>query len=313
MPSPETINDDSWRIDSRTRRRYFWSNVFSALCLLSMVTAVLVLVGLLAAVVYNGAPALRWGLLTDLPSRKPEAAGIYPALLGSLWLIALTALFSVPLGVGAAIYLEEYAAATRWRKLVQVNIANLAGVPSIVYGLLGLALFVRYIAKFDLGGRVWMVGLNLDRVILAGALTLTLVVLPIVILATQEALRAVPNSIRQGSYALGATRWQTVWRQVLPAATPGIMTGVILAVARALGEAAPLVAVGAVGFINQAPSGPMSKFTAMPLQIFNWAARPQEEFHAVASAAILVLVGVLIIMNAGAVWVRYHYGKRIRW
>ena len=197
------------------------------------------------------------------------------------------------------LYLEEYAPASRWRSLVQLNIANLAGVPSIVYGILGLGLFVRALA--------------LQRSILAGALTLTLVVLPIVILAAQESLRAVPDSIRQASYALGATRWQTVWHQVLPAATPGIMTGVILAISRALGEAAPLVAIGAATFITFVPISPTDEFSALPVQIFDWTSRPQPEFHHVAAAAIVVLLTVLILLNATAVYVRYHYGKRIRW
>ena len=235
----------------------------------------------------------------EYPSLYPEEAGIMPALVSSLWLIVLTALFSVPIGVGAALYLEEYASASRWRSLVQLNIANLAGVPSIVYGILGLGLFVRTFA--------------LQRSILAGALTLTLVVLPIVILAAQESLRAVPGSIRQASYALGATRWQTVWHQVLPAATPGIMTGVILAISRALGEAAPLVAIGAATFITFVPMSPTDEFSALPMQIFDWARRPEAEFHYVAAAAIVVLLTVLILMNATAVYVRYHYGKRVRW
>jgi phosphate transport system permease protein len=201
--------------------------------------------------------------------------------------------------VGAAVYLEEYAASSWWRKLVQLNISNLAGVPSIVYGILGLGLFVRAMA--------------LERSVLAGALTLTLVVLPIVILATQEALRAVPGTIRQASYALGATRWQTVWLQVLPAALPGVMTGVILAIARALGEAAPLVAVGAVAFVAFVPQSLLDEFSALPMQIFTWAERPQEEFHGLASAAIVVLLALLVALNAGAVFVRARYGRRIKW
>ena len=250
--------------------------------------------------------------LQSTPSRRPSDAGVMPAVLGSVWLIALTALIAVPLGVGAAVYLEEYAANSRWRRLVQLNIANLAGVPSIVYGILGLAVFVRTITV-SVGGTELHFGFGLGRVILSGALTLTLVVLPIVILAAQEALRAVPGSIRQASFALGATRWQTVRLQVLPAALPGIMTGVILAVSRALGEAAPLVAVGAVGYISRAPTSPMQDFTALPLQIFQWAGRPQEEFHSLASAAIIVLLVVLIVMNAGAIYLRQRFGSRIRW
>jgi phosphate transport system permease protein len=259
----------------------------------------LVLVGLLVSVLVEGLPWLTARMVTGLPSRFAEKAGIFPALMGSLWLIGLTSLLSVPIGIGAAVYLEEYATNSWWKRLVQLNISNLAGVPSIVYGILGLGLFVRAMA--------------LERSILSGALTLTLVVLPIVILASQEALRAVPGSIRQASYALGATRWQTVWGQVLPAALPGMMTGVILAVARALGEAAPLVAVGAVAYVAFIPTALMDEYTALPLQVFDWASRPQKEFHGLASAAIVVLLGVLIVMNAGAVWVRSKYGRKIKW
>ncbi|MEM6656294.1 MAG: phosphate ABC transporter permease PstA [Planctomycetota bacterium] len=321
------------------------SSLFGVLCGGAMTLCVVALVGLLATVAWNASEAFLtdearemleeqgvvgqaatraagmastdyWSraatFMSSTPSRRPRDAGILPAVLGSIWLIVLTALFAVPIGVGAAVYLEEYAANSRWRRLVQLNIANLAGVPSIVYGILGLALFVRTVAV-QVGSTELEFGFGLGRVILSGALTLTLVVLPIVILAAQEALRSVPGTIRQASYALGATRWQTVWMQVLPAALPGIMTGVILAVARALGEAAPLVAVGAVGFISRSPTSPLQDFTAMPLQIFQWAGRPQEEFHSLASAAIIVLLTVLIIMNAGAVYVRQRFGSKIRW
>ena len=222
----------------RERKRML-SSVFHATCFMAMCTCLLVLFLLLASVLTRGFWQLDWGFLTGLISRDPDRAGIWIHLISSMWLVGLTTLFSVPVGVGSALYLEEYAADTRWRRLVQLNIANLAGVPSIVYGLLGLGIFVW---SFQLG-----------RSVLAGALTLTLVVLPIVILAAQEALRAVPSTIRQASYALGATRWQTTWRQVLPAAAPGIMTGIILASSRALGEAAPLVAMGAVQYMNYAP------------------------------------------------------------
>lgn len=327
------------------RRRKFVSRAFGALCGGATLLCLVILIGLLATVAYNAVDAFLpketqraldeqsfvqatqtraqgvfssqyWSRAADFisagPSGNPAKAGVKPAILGSLLLIVLTAAFSVPAGVGAAVYLEEYAAASRWKKLIQLNIANLAGVPSIVYGILGLGVFVRAVS-LQVRGENWLVGLELGRVILAGALTLTLVVLPIVIMASQEALRAVPRSIRQASYALGATKWQTTWRQVLPAALPGMMTGVILAISRALGEAAPLVALGAVGFISYSPDSVYSKFTAMPLQIYNWASRPQAEFHSLASAAILVLLAVLILMNAGAVWVRYRYGQRIRW
>jgi phosphate transport system permease protein len=281
------------------RRRALLSQAFALLCLAATALCVLVLVLLIIEVLWQGLPWLSPRFLTSFPSRFPEKAGIKPSLVSSLWLIGLTTIFSVPIGVGAALYLEEYAPASRWRSLVQLNIANLAGVPSIVYGILGLGLFVRAFA--------------LQRSILAGALTLTLVVLPIVILAAQESLRAVPDSIRRASYALGATRWQTTWHQVLPAATPGIMTGVILAISRALGEAAPLVALGAATFITFVPISPTDEFSALPVTIFDWTSRPQVEFHHVAAAGIVVLLTLLILLNATAVYVRYRYGKRIQW
>jgi phosphate transport system permease protein len=281
------------------RRRARLSQAFAVLCLTATSICVLVLVVLLFEVFWQGLPWLTWSFLTSYPSRFPDQAGIKPALVSSLWLIVLTAAISVPIGVGCALYLEEYARASRWRNLVQLNIANLAGVPSIVYGILGLGLFVRT--------------LQFNRSILAGALTLTLVILPIVILAAQESLRAVPDSIRRASYALGATRWQTVWHQVLPAALPGILTGVILAVSRALGEAAPLVAIGAATYITFVPVSPIDEFSALPMQIYDWAKRPQADFHHVAAAGIIVLLTVLILMNATAVYLRYRYGKRVRW
>lgn len=281
------------------RRRQFLSAAFAVVCFLATVTCVLILAALLISIFYHGWPWLSAELLTNFPSRVPQQAGIKAALVGSLWLIGLTALFSVPIGVGCALYLEEYAANSRWKKLVQLNISNLAGVPSIVYGILGLGLFVR--------------ALSLQRSVLSGALTLTLVVLPIVILAAQEALRAVPDSIRHASYALGATRWQTVRHQVLPAAMPGIMTGVILALSRALGEAAPLVAIGAATFMTFVPVSPMDTFSALPLQIFDWAGRPQDEFHNVAAAGIIVLLAVLVVLNMIAIVLRYRYGRHIRW
>lgn len=281
------------------RRRALLSRAFALLCLAATALCVLVLLWLIVVILWQGLPWLSPRFLTSLSSRFPEKTGILPSLVSSLWLIGLTTSFAVPIGVGAAVYLEEYAPASRWRSIVQVNIANLAGVPSIVYGILGLGLFVRALA--------------LDRSILSGALTLTLVVLPIVILAAQESLRAVPDSIRRASYALGASRWQTTWHQVLPAATPGIMTGVILAISRALGEAAPIVALGAAVFLTYIPISPLDGFSALPVTIFDWTSRPQEEFHHVAAAAIVVLLTMLILLNATAVYVRYRYGKHIQW
>ncbi len=289
----------SLQTSNRHSRSRLLSHAFAGICLLSTLSCIAALILLLWQVFSHGIDWLTWDFIRNLPSRFPAKAGIRSALAGSLWLLGLTAVISVPIGIGAAIYLEEYANKNRWRTLVQTNIANLAGVPSIVYGILGLGLFVRFMA--------------LERSILAGALTLSLVVLPIIILASQEALRAVPPSIRSASFALGATKWQTVWHQVLPASIPGIMTGVILAIARALGEAAPLLAIGAVAYVPFAPSRLSDEFTALPIQIFNWSARPQEDFHSVAAAGIIVLLGVLICLNAIAVFVRYRASKRIRW
>ena len=287
----------------QSARRHTWSRflswAFEYLCLAAMLSCIAALILLLWQVFSHGSDWLSWDFIRNLPSRFPAKAGIRSALAGSLWLMGLTTIISVPIGMGSAIYLEEYAAKSRWRTIVQTNIANLAGVPSIVYGILGLGLFVRFMA--------------LERSILAGALTLSLVVLPIIILASQEAIRAVPPSIRNASLALGATKWQTIWHQVLPASLPGMMTGIILAMARALGEAAPLLAIGAVAYVPFIPSSLGDEFTALPIQIFNWSARPQEDFHSVAAAGIIVLLVVLICLNAVAVFVRYRASKRIRW
>ena len=268
--------------------------------LLIQVMAVLVLILVLASlatllidVFIDGSGRLSWQFLTSLPSRFPQQAGIYTALIGSVWVITFTALFALPLGMGAAIYLEEYAKPGWLSRLIEVNIANLAGVPSIIYGLLGLGLFVR---TFGFG-----------RSVLAGAATLALLVLPVVILATREALRTVPSSIREGSYALGATKWQTIQRQVLPNAMPGILTGLILALSRAIGETAPLITIGALTYIPFAPDGLWSQFTVLPIQIFNWLSRPQAAFAENASAGIIVLLVLLITMNAVAIVVRDRF------
>jgi phosphate transport system permease protein len=281
------------------------SRAFTVCCAGCTLICLATLAVLLWNILAFGWSRLSWDFLIRFPSRFPEKSGIASALVGSIYLIGLTALFSVPLGVGAAVYLEEYAPRNRWKSMIQTNIANLAGVPSIVYGILGLGLFVRALGFEKLA---------LHRSVMAGALTLTLVVLPIVILTAQEALRAVPGTIRQASYALGATRWQTVRYQLLPAALPGILTGVILSLSRALGEAAPLVAIGAATYVNFLPTNVMSDdFTALPLQIYSWTGREQIEFHRAAAAAIIVLLAVLIGMNALAVYLRYRFGQRIRW
>lgn len=276
------------------------SKTFEWACALSTFFCLGLLAMLVTHVVRFAWGWLDWQFVVSFDSQlSAEKAGVLAALVGSLYLVGLTALMAVPIGVGAAVYLEEYAPQSWWRTVVQTNIANLAGVPSIVYGILGLGLFVR--------------GWGMGNGVLAGALTLTLVVLPIVILSAQEALRAVPSTIRQASYALGATKWQTVWHQLLPAATPGIMTGVILSLSRALGEAAPLVAIGAAGFVMFLPQGVHDKFTALPVQIYNWTENAQQEFHHVAAAGIVILLVVLAGLNATAVYVRQKFDKRVRW
>jgi len=257
--------------------------------------AVVLLAVLLIDIVRQGVPWLNTKFLSSYPSRFPEKAGILSALAGTLWLISLTTLFSVPVGIGAAIYLEEYGAQNWLSRFIALNISNLAGVPSIVYGILGLAIFVR--------------GMGLGRSVMAGALTMSLVILPVIVIAAREAIRAVPRSLRHASYALGASRWETIRHHVLPAAMPGVMTGVILAVSRAIGETAPLVMMGALTFVAFVPRGPYDEFTALPIQIFNWASRPQREFHELAAAGIIVLLAVLLLMNAAAIMIRNRSQK----
>jgi phosphate transport system permease protein len=285
------------RFRPRTRYRRTLGGIFSVLFLAATLVGIITLVVLLVGIWRDGAASLSWQFLTSFPSRFAGRAGIKPALFGSLWLLGLTALFAFPLGVGTAIWLEEYAPKNRLTALVQTNIANLAGVPSVVYGMLGLALFVR--------------GLALGRSVISGALTLALLVLPVMIIAAQEAIRAVPDSIRQGALALGATRWQTIRHQVLPMAMPGILTGTILSLSRAVGETAPLVMVGALGFVPFVPRGLSDGFTALPVQIYNWISRPQPEFQQLAAAGILVLLAVLLGLNAVAIWLRNRYSRKV--
>jgi phosphate transport system permease protein len=282
------------------RRDVIRNTVFAGLLLLAVAIALAGLTALLVQAFVRGSSALSLDLLTNPPSTAfPEKAGYRPAIIGSLELIAGVILFVVPVGVGAALYLEEYADNSRWwNRLVEVNIQNLAAVPSIIYGILGLAFIVR--GPLDLG-----------FILVAGSLTLALLVLPMVIIASREALRAVPDSIRQGSLALGATQWQTIRRQVLPASIPGIATGVILAVSRALGETAPLLLVGATVFVTFDPT-PFGAdgYSAMPVQIFNYALRPQDEFQTLAFAGVIVMLVVLLAMNSFAIWLRNRYEQR---
>ncbi len=248
--------------------------------------------------------------ITRSMSSTPELAGVRTAIFGSLWIILITIITAFPIGVGAAIYLEEYAETNRINRIIQTNIDNLAGVPSIIYGILGLAIFVRGIGFFTSGGFLGG-GETSGRTILSAGLTMALLILPILIINAQEAIRAVPKSLREASYGLGATKWQTIWHHVLPSALPGILTGTILAISRAIGETAPLILVGASSFINKDPSGLFSRFTALPIQIYNWTTRPQEEFRNIAAAAILVLLVLLLSLNAFAILMRNRFTRRI--
>jgi phosphate transport system permease protein len=290
----------------------FYDRAFSVVGLLATMVGLAVLLTLLIDVFMDGASRLGWQFLTSYPSRKPEQAGILSAWVGTAWVMALTFIIAFPLGVAAAVYLEEYSKKNWLRDFIEINIANLAGVPSIIYGLLGLGLFVR--------------ALSLDRSVISGAATLALLVLPIIILSTREALKAIPPSIREASYALGASKWQTISYQVLPAAMPGILTGTILAMSRAIGETAPLITIGALTYVAFLPASPISSefpfvtlrglldaFSVLPIQIFNWVSRPQKGFFTNAAAGIIVLLIITFLMNGIAVWLRHKYQKRIRW
>jgi len=263
------------------------------------------LVGLILLVIFigniviDGIGRIEWAFITNLPSRKPENAGIYTAMMGTIWILGITCIISFPLGVAAGIYLEEYAKKGRLSNLLEINISNLAGVPSIIYGLLGMEIFVRT--------------LNLGASILAGSLTLSLLILPIIIVATRESIKAVPSTIKEASFAMGATKWQTVWNQTLPASIGGILTGVILALSRAIGETAPLIVIGALAYVPFAPQSPMDEFSVMPMQIFNWVSRPQHGFITNAAAAIIILLIITFVMNGIAVYFRNKWQKKIKW
>lgn len=286
-------NDNRQHVAKRNRKNKFFHQLF----FLSTCFGIVALALLLFQVLVQGAGWLDWDFLTQYASRIPENAGIKAALVGTFWLMVITAPLTFIIGVATAIYLEEYAKDTRFSRFIQTNIANLAGVPSIVYGLLGLTVFVRL--------------LHLERSLLAGALTMTLLVLPIIIVASQEAIRTVPQSLRNASFALGANRWQTIVRVVLPSALPGILTGSILSMSRAIGETAPLIVVGAVAYVAFLPRSPLDSFTVMPIQIFNWASQPQAEFQNVAAAGIIVLLIMLLSMNAFAIYLRNKYQKKL--
>ena len=277
--------------------RYIGDRLLASFGLLVMLLALAALSVLIYDVLHDGLGRIDWAFLTNEPSRRAEASGIYTAIVGSVYVIGLTAIIAVPLGVGAAIHLEEYGTRGRISKIIEINISNLAGVPSIIYGLLGLGLFVR--------------AMGMGPSVLAGASTLALLALPVVIIATREALRAVPKSLREGSYALGATKWQTIWYQVLPAAFPGMLTGLILALSRAIGETAPLVTIGALTYVPFLPEDIWSPFTVLPIQIFAWVSRPQAAFAENAAAGIIVLLVLLLAMNAMAIVLRDRFQKRL--
>jgi phosphate transport system permease protein len=285
-------------VSQRHAMRHAGDRLLSMFGLLVTTLALVALASLLYDIAHDGMSRLSWQFITSYPSRRPEEAGILPALVGSIYVITLTAILAIPFGIGAALYLEEYGGRGRISRLIEINISNLAGVPSIIYGLLGLGLFVRT--------------LGMGRSVLAGACTLAVLVLPVVILATREAIRTVPNTIREGSYALGATKWQTTWHQVVPAAFPGILTGIILAVSRALGETAPLITIGALTYVPFVPDGIWSQFTVLPIQVFNWISRPQTAFAENAAAGIVVLLALLLAMNAVAIVLRDRFQRKAR-
>ncbi|MCA9053187.1 MAG: phosphate ABC transporter permease PstA [Planctomycetaceae bacterium] len=330
---PTPISDDVASTSLHSGRREGW--MFRAVCGGAAWSSVAMLVLLLSTILWMGAGRLSWDFLTRYDSAvNPDKAGVLAGLWGSFWLMILTMLLSVPVGVGAAIYLEEYASENWLTRLIRINLANLAGVPSIVYGILGLTAVVRMFGVFDgtsvqainlLGVRV---PLPLGSCVLSGALTLGLLVLPVVIVASQEALRAVPSSIREASFALGATKWQTIRHQLLPASLPGILTGVILAVSRAVGETAPLIMVGAAVFYRHSPGGiespwqlitspggltraPFDDYTALPMVVYNWAKQPTEAYQYAAAAGIVVLLVSLLVLNALAIYIRNRYQRRM--
>jgi phosphate transport system permease protein len=280
-------------------RRRLTGTLFYGACIAAVALLLLTLVALLVDVFVRAAPWLDVDFLTGVPSSRPARAGILPAMVGTFEIGLIVGLLTFPIGVAAAIYLAEYATDSRLNRLLQTNISNLAGVPSIIYGILGLAVFVRALA--------------LGPTILAAALTLSLLILPVVIIASIEALKAVPSAQREGAYALGATRWQVVRRSVLPAAAPGIMTGIILAMARAIGEAAPLILIGAFTFVTFLPNPFQGQYTVLPIQIYGWAVRPQADFQGISAAAIVVILGLMLILNALALVVRARLSRHIQW
>lgn len=287
------------RFEPNLMRRKLTGTLFYGACLAAIGLLLLTLLFLLIDVFSRGLPWLDGQFLTGVPSRRPERAGLLPAIVGSFQVGVFVAVFAFPVGVAAAMYLTEYARDSWINRLLQTNISNLAGVPSIIYGILGLALFVRI--------------MGLGPTSLAAGLTMTLLILPVVIIASIEALRAVPDAQREGAYALGATRWQMVRRSILPAAAPGIMTGLILAMARAIGEAAPLLLIGASVFVTFLPNPIEGSYTVLPIQVLQWATRPQADFQAISAAAIIVILALMLVLNALALIVRARLSRHIQW
>ena len=271
--------------------------IFFVTFVIAVIVGITGLVALLLDVLIDGIPFLNWSFLSSYASRKPLESGILAPLAGTVWVVSLTAVMTIPIGVSTAIYLEEFAGKNRIIRLIELNIANLAGVPSVIYGLLGLAVFVQFL----FGG---------SRNVTAGALTMTLLILPIVVIASQEAIKAVPSSYRDAAYAMGANKWQVVKSIVLPQALPGMMSGIILALSRAIGESAPILIISSLVWVTFVPTTPDSKFTVLPLQIFTWVSQPQHDFRGIAAAGIIVLLVVLLSMNALAIWIRSKYQVR---
>ena len=277
--------------------RVWRDRLFVFAFVMAIVIGILGLAALMIDVLIDGLPFLNWNFLSSYASRHASESGILAPLAGTVWIVGLTALLTIPIGVGTAIYLEEFAGKNRFNRLIELNIANLAGVPSVIYGLLGLAVFVQFL-------------FNGSRNVTAGALTMTLLVLPIVVIASQEAIKAVPPSYRDAAYAMGANRWQVVKTVVLPQALPGMMSGIILALSRAIGESAPILIISSLVWVTFVPVSPDSKFTVLPLQIFTWISQPQHDFRGIAAAAIIVLLAVLLTMNGVAIWIRNKYQVR---
>ncbi len=286
--------------DARIQKRRFRNRLFKTMTIIAVGFSLLCLLFFLGKIFMDGVPHLNWNFLTSYVSRKASEAGIKASLAGTFWLMILTGVFSIPLGIGSAVFIQEYLPSkSRLKNLFILNLSNLSGLPSILYGLLGLTVFSRF---FGWGGSL-----------LTGSLTMSLLILPVIVITSLEALRAVPKNLREGAYALGARKWQVILGTVLPSALPGILTGLILASSRAIGEAAPLIVVGGLSFVAFTPQSPMDEFTVLPLQIFNWASRPQKSFHDIAAAGIVVLMTLLLAFNLFSILLRYYYGRKTKY